>query len=131
MTYTTGFVCLISTASDCSKKSKNGLGRCGASSRHITNLSNLYILDIYVFIPQPFFGLVQARLLGNNINGKLFWDALMTKHVDEIRSSLTLKKKFVNDADVKIDNVVKTFLASKATKKAKKKQFVYVGIHMR
>jgi hypothetical protein len=55
----------------------------------------------------------------------------MTKHVDEIRSSLTLKKKFVDDADVKIDNVVKTFLASNATKKAKKKQFVYVGIHMR
>jgi hypothetical protein len=38
MTYTTGFVCLISTASDRSKKSKNGLGRCGASSRHITKL---------------------------------------------------------------------------------------------
>jgi hypothetical protein len=29
------------------KKAENALGRCGASSRHITNLSNLYSLDIY------------------------------------------------------------------------------------
>jgi hypothetical protein len=68
--------------------------------------------------------------MGNNINGKLGWGSLMTKHVDEIREALTLKKKFTDDADDVIRGAVDNFLAT-LKNGAKKKPVIYVGIHMR
>jgi hypothetical protein len=47
MAHTACLVCFVSTVNDCSKKKWKCLGRCGASSGHTKNLSNLYSLDIH------------------------------------------------------------------------------------
>ena len=69
--------------------------------------------------------------MGNNINGKLGWHEIMSKHIDEIRNSLKLKRKFVADADVKIEAAVQRFFRPDGKKKSGKKQLVLIGIHMR
>ena len=71
--------------------------------------------------------------MGNNINGKLYWSFIMANHTEEIRNSLKLKQTFVNDADVIIEDVVKTFSTSSTyvKKNGVKKRNVFVGIHLR
>jgi hypothetical protein len=41
---------LVAAAKKNGKKAENVLGRCGASSGQIKNLSNLYSVEIYGFI---------------------------------------------------------------------------------
>jgi len=69
--------------------------------------------------------------MGNNINGKMAWSVMLSKHTDEIRRSLTLKKKFVDDADNKINAAVEKFFRADGKKKSAKKKLILVGIHMR
>jgi hypothetical protein len=69
--------------------------------------------------------------MGNNINGKLAWNLLMEKHTDEIRKALTLKKKFVVDADKIIQKISTKFLEEKAKVSKKKREIILIGIHIR
>ena len=72
--------------------------------------------------------------MGNNINRALRWGPMMEKHLDEIRKALTLKDKFIIDADLIINNITQTFLSNlpkKSKSKMTKKERVYVGIHLR
>jgi hypothetical protein len=54
MAHTAGLVCLISTVSGCGKKRENALEDVALVAGTQQNLSNLYSLDIYVWLKRPF-----------------------------------------------------------------------------
>jgi|LakMenEpi03Aug12_release.lakeMendotaPanAssembly.Ray.scaffolds.fasta_scaffold1530041_1 hypothetical protein len=67
--------------------------------------------------------------MGENINGNLRWGDLMTLHVDEIRKVFTFKKIFLEKADKIVGNITQSFVSEKRSRK--KRENVYVGIHLR
>jgi hypothetical protein len=67
--------------------------------------------------------------MGENINGNLRWGDLMTLHVDEIRRVFTLKRRFLEKADKIVENITQSFVWGKRSRK--KRENVYVGIHLR
>jgi hypothetical protein len=67
--------------------------------------------------------------MGENINGNLRWGDLMTLHVNEIRKVFTLNKIFLEKADKIVGNMTQSFVSEK--KSRKKRENVYVGIHLR
>jgi hypothetical protein len=67
--------------------------------------------------------------MGENINGNLGWGDLMTLHVEEIRKVFILKKIFLDKADKIVVNITQSFVSEK--KSRKKRENVYVGIHLR
>ena len=80
--------------------------------------------------------------MGNNINGILHWNQILTKHEDTIRTALTFREKYKLNANKKLNHIKKAVLKpnqSRERRNTKKNErirekiptIIYVGIHVR
>ena len=80
-----------------------------------------------------FSNILQLALISVNLNERLHWETLMNLHIAAIRRAFTFKEKFNIAADRELFRAKEIFNKNQMikTKKKKKIELIFVGIHIR
>ena len=74
---------------------------------------------------------MQLALISVNLNERLHWETLMNLHIAAIRRAFTFKDKFILAADRELFRAKEIFYKNQYKKLKKKKEMIFVGIHIR